>query len=265
MSRPSFRQQGSGLVRLAIPNKGRIAGPVNELIEKSGLHLVNGGERRLITRTRDPNVEILFAARSISRRRQRGRRPGITGRWVAERSAVEQVRPPDGSDARRRRAGGVGIDRRRPGRRKGGDRVPADHPFFGRGIGVTIVTVGGACEVTPHLGIADAIVDLSSSGTTLRTNHLRVIEEVLPSTTVLVANPAALKGKREKIDELTLALESVIRAKGQCYLMMNVHRNALADVREVLPGLSGPTVMDVASDENLVAVHAVVKEDRVYQ
>jgi len=61
MSRPSFRQQGSGLVRLAIPNKGRIAGPVNELIEKSGLHLVNGGERRLITRTRDPNVEILFA------------------------------------------------------------------------------------------------------------------------------------------------------------------------------------------------------------
>jgi len=137
--------------------------------------------------------------------------------------------------------------------------------FAERGIGVTIVTVGGACEVTPHLGIADAIVDLSSSGTTLRTNHLRVIEEVLTSTTVLVANPAALKGKREKIDELTLALESVIRAKGQCYLMMNVHRNALADVREVLPGLSGPTVMDVASDENLVAVHAVVKEDRVYQ
>jgi ATP phosphoribosyltransferase len=47
--------------------------------------------------------------------------------------------------------------------------------------------------------------------------------------------------------------------------MMNVHRSALADVREILPGLSGPTVMDVASDENLVAVHAVVNEERVYQ
>lgn len=110
------------------------------------------------------------------------------------------------------------------------------------------------------------IVDLSSSGTTLRTNHLRVVDEVLASTTILVANPpASLTAKREKIDEIVLALESVIRAKGQCYLMMNVHRNALADVREVLPGLSGPTVMDVASDENLVAVHAVVKEERVYQ
>ena len=137
--------------------------------------------------------------------------------------------------------------------------------FAEHGVTVTVVTVGGACEATPHLGIADAIVDLSSSGTTLRTNHLRVIGEVLTSTTVLVANPAALTAKREKIDEIVLALESVIRAKGQCYLMMNVHRSALPDVRQVLPGLSGPTVMDVASDENLVAVHAVVKEERVYQ
>ena len=110
-------------------------------------------------------------------------------------------------------------------------------------------------------GIADAIVDLSPQDDAADEPSPRH-REVLTSTTVLVP---ALKGKREKIDELTLALESVIRAKGQCYLMMNVHRNALADVREVLPGLSGPTVMDVASDENLVAVHAVVKEDRVYQ
>jgi len=152
-----------------------------------------------------------------------------------------------------------------------GARVATEFPsitrsfFSGRGIAVTIVTVGGACEATPHLGIADAIVDLSSSGTTLRTNHLRVIEKILTSTTILVANPAALATRKEKIDELTLALESVISAKGQCYLMMNVHRSALPDVRKVLPGLSGPTVMDVASDENLVAVHAVVKEDRVYQ
>lgn len=152
-----------------------------------------------------------------------------------------------------------------------GARVATEFPsitrsfFADRGITVTIVTVGGACEATPHLGIADAIVDLSSSGTTLRTNHLRVVEEIFTSTTILVANPAALTARRGKIGELTLAIESVISAKGQCYLMMNVHRGALADVREVLPGLSGPTVMDVASDENLVAVHAVVKEDRVYQ
>ncbi|WP_054848415.1 ATP phosphoribosyltransferase [Methanoculleus chikugoensis] len=283
MSKPSPPRQpvpGPGLVRLAIPNKGRISGPINELIEKSGLHLAEGGsDRRLITRTRDPNVEILFARPiDIPEYVASGVADlGITGKdMVMERggSAVEQVLDlqtgkatlvvavPEESDVE------TVAD-------LAGAKVATEFPAITRaffaghgGVAVTIVTVGGgACEATPHLGIADAIVDLSSSGgTTLRTNHLRVVDEVLASTTILVANPpASLTAKREKIDEIVLALESVIRAKGQCYLMMNVHRNALADVREVLPGLSGPTVMDVASDENLVAVHAVVKEERVYQ
>ncbi len=276
MSKPVSRQPGPGpgFVRLAIPNKGRIAQPINELIEKSGLHLVDGGERRLITRTRDPNVEILFARPiDIPEYVASGVADlGITGRdMVMERgSVVEQVLDlqtgratlvvavPEESDIE------AVAD-------LAGAKIATEFPaitrsfFAERGISVTVVTVGGACEATPHLGIADAIVDLSSSGTTLRTNHLRVIDEVLTSTTVLVANPVSLTEKREKIDEIVLALESVIRAKGQCYLMMNVHRSALSDVRQVLPGLSGPTVMDVASDENLVAVHAVVKEERVYQ
>ena len=277
MSKPSPRQPvpGPGLVRLAIPNKGRIAGPINELIEKSGLHLAEGGsDRRLITRTRDPNVEILFARPiDIPEYVASGVADlGITGKdMVMERGSVVEevldlqtgkatlvVAVPEESDVE------TVAD-------LAGAKVATEFPaitraFFDRhNVAVTIVTVGGACEATPHLGIADAIVDLSSSGTTLRTNHLRVIDEVLTSTTILVANPASLTAKREKIDELVLALESVIRAKGQCYLMMNVHRSALADVREVLPGLSGPTVMEVASDENLVAVHAVVKEERVYQ
>ncbi|MDV2481808.1 ATP phosphoribosyltransferase [Methanoculleus sp. Wushi-C6] len=276
MTKPSSREPGPGpgLVRLAIPNKGRIAGPINDLIEKSGLHLAEGGERRLITRTRDPNVEILFARPiDIPEYVASGVADlGITGRdMVMERgSTVEQV-----LDLQTGKATLVVAVPEESGIEAVADldgaTVATEFPaitrsfFAGRGINVTVVTVGGACEATPHLGIADAIVDLSSSGTTLRTNHLRVIEEVLTSTTILVANPASLAAKREKIDELVLALESVIRAKGQCYLMMNVHRSALADVRQVLPGLSGPTVMDVASDENLVAVHAVVKEERVYQ
>ena len=277
MSKPSPRQPvpGPGLVRLAIPNKGRIAGPINELIEKSGLHLAEGGsDRRLITRTRDPNVEILFARPiDIPEYVASGVADlGITGKdMVMERGSVVEevldlqtgkatlvVAVPEESDVE------TVAD-------LAGAKVATEFPaitraFFDRhNVAVTIVTVGGACEATPHLGIADAIVDLSSSGTTLRTNHLRIIEEVLTSTTILVANPVSLTEKREKIDEIVLALESVIRAKGQCYLMMNVHRSALSDVRQVLPGLSGPTVMDVASDENLVAVHAVVKEERVYQ
>ncbi|MGB4579700.1 MAG: ATP phosphoribosyltransferase [Methanoculleus sp.] len=274
MDRRSYRERDAGLIRLAIPNKGRIAGPVNELLERSGLRLIEGGERRLVTRTHDPNVEILFARPiDIPEYVASGVADlGITGRdMVMERgSAVEEV-----LDLEIGRATLVVAVPEESGIEAVADldgaRVATEFPsitrsfFADRGITVTIVTVGGACEATPHLGIADAIVDLSSSGTTLRTNHLRVVEEIFTSTTILVANPAALTARRGKIGELTLAIESVISAKGQCYLMMNVHRGALADVREVLPGLSGPTVMDVASDENLVAVHAVVKEDRVYQ
>jgi ATP phosphoribosyltransferase len=83
--------------------------------------------------------------------------------------------------------------------------------------------------------------------------------------TVLIANREARKKKRGKVDEIVLAFESVVAAKGQCYLMMNVQRSRLDDVKQVIPGLSGPTVMEVASRENLVAVHAVVAEERVYQ
>jgi ATP phosphoribosyltransferase len=136
--------------------------------------------------------------------------------------------------------------------------------FAKNNVKINVVLVGGACEATPHLGIADAIVDLSSSGTTLKTNRLRVIDEVMETSTHLIANKESLRTKKGKIDEIHLALESVIRARGQCYLMMNVKRSSLDAVKRVLPGLSGPTVMDVASSQNLVAVHAVVNEERVY-
>jgi ATP phosphoribosyltransferase len=140
----------------------------------------------------------------------------------------------------------------------------AAHYFSRLDIPVTIVPVGGACEVTPHLGIADAILDLSSSGDTLRSNRLRIIAEVLSTSTILIANHGAHQAKGEKIEEIVLALESVLHARGQCYLMMNAERSCLEDIRKVLPGLSGPTVMEVASREDLVAVHAVVSEERVY-
>ena len=261
-------------VRLAVPNKGRIAEPIGDLIGKSGLHLIDGAARKLITRTNDPHVEILFARPiDIPEYVANGAADlGITGRdMVAERgSDVEQL-----LDLQIGKATVVlAVPEESPVQSPGdldGTRVATEFPtitrsyFEQQGVAVTIVPVGGACEAAPHLGIAEAIVDLSSSGTTLKTNHLRVITELLQTSTVLIANKEVLSTKREKIDEIVLALESVIRAKGQCYLMMNAHRSALDDVRRVLPGLSGPTVMEVASDQNLVAVHAVVSEERVYQ
>jgi ATP phosphoribosyltransferase len=264
----------SDIVRLAIPNKGRIAAPIMDLVEKSGLHLAESGtERRLITRTLDPHVEILFARPvDIPEYVATGAADiGITGHdMVIERqSDVEELLDLQLGKAKLVLA----VHEDSPittVKQLAGHKIATEFPVITRtyfekhNVKVNVVLVGGACEATPHLGIADAIIDLSSSGTTLKTNRLRVIDEVLVTSTFLIANHEALKAKREKIDEIHLALESVIRARGQCYLMMNVKRSSLDTVKKVLPGLSGPTVMDVASSEGLVAVHAVVNEERVY-
>lgn len=261
-------------IRLAIPNKGRIAQPIRDLVEKSGIHLIDGGERRLIAKTVDPEIEVLFARPiDIPEYVANGAADiGITGRdMVMERGSVVDelldlkmggatlvVAVPE--DAQIEEYGDLA-----------GAKVATEFPnitkaFFEKhGVGVSIVPVGGACEATPYLGIADAIVDLTSTGTTLRTNRLRILGEVLRSSTLVIANPVSRIERQEKIQEVLLALESVVRARGQCYIMMNAHREALPDIERVLPGLGGPTVMDVASKEGLVAVHAVVKEECVYQ
>jgi len=264
----------SDIVRLAIPNKGRIAAPIMDLVEKSGLHLAEAGEqRRLITRTLDPHVEVLFARPvDIPEYVANGAADlGITGHdMVVERgSDVQELLDLQSGKARLVLA--VHEDSKiTTAQQLAGHKVATEFPtitrayFARKKIDVDVVLVGGACEAAPHLGIADAIIDLSSSGTTLKTNRLRVIDEVLVTSTHLIANRRSLASKKEKIDEIHLALESVIRARGQCYLMMNVKRTSLDIVRSLLPGLSGPTVMDVASSEGLVAVHAVVNEERVY-
>ena len=263
----------SDMIRLAIPNKGRIAAPIMDLMEKSGLHLTDGAERRLIARTLDPHVEILFARPiDIPEYVATGAADlGITGHdMVIEREAdVEELLDLQMGKAKIVLAVHEDADISSVVDLKGA-KIATEFPviskqyFAKHHVPVTIVLVGGACEAAPHLGIADAIVDLSSSGNTLKTNRLRVIDEVLTTSTLLIANRSSLTTKREKIDEIHLALESVIRARGQCYLMMNVQRASLEKVKSVLPGLSGPTVMDVASTEDMVAVHAVVNEERVY-
>jgi ATP phosphoribosyltransferase len=262
------------MVRLAIPNKGRISAPVMELMEKSGLHLLDKGERRLISRTPDPYIDVLFARPiDIPEYVANGAADlGITGRdMVFEREAdVEELLD--------LKLGGatlvVAVREEDPVATVGdlaGKKIATEFPqiaqefFRNEHIPVTVVPVGGACEVTPYLGIADAILDLSSSGDTLRSNRLRVVRKVLETSTILIGNRQTMVLKGEKIEEVVLALESVIRARGQCYLMMNAKRSCLEEITNVLPGLSGPTVMEVASHDDLVAVHAVVSEDRVYR
>ena len=132
-----------------------------------------------------------------------------------------------------------------------------------------IVPVSGAAEIAPHLGIADVVVDLTSTGSTLRVNGLREIETVMLSSAHLIAAPGGPRNgdvaRGREFEELVTALGSVIRARGQRYLMANVPTSSLESVRNVLPGLNGPTVIQIADHGKFVAVHAVVRADTIYR
>ena len=141
--------------------------------------------------------------------------------------------------------------------------------FFERlGRRVDIVPVSGATEVAPHLGVADVVVDLTSTGSTLRVNGLREIATILESSAQLVvardAHPPG-SDKARALDELIAALTSVLRARGKRYLMANVPRTALEDIKRVLPGLNGPTVVDILNGGAFVAVHAVVPASTIFR
>ena len=154
-----------------------------------------------------------------------------------------------------------------------GTRVATSFPriaaryFDALGIEIEIAPVSGATEIAPHLGVADVIVDISSTGSTLRVHGLREIGSIMSSTARLVASPGTLVDPeaRARVEELAGALESVLRAERKRYLMANVPRDRLAEVREVIPGISGPTIVEVLDSGSWAAAHAVVDADAVYQ
>jgi len=257
-------------MRIAVPNKGRLHDPSIDLLERAGLHLEGGADRKLYANTVDPDVTALFArAADIPEYVADGAAAvGITGLDQVRESGHDLVdlvdlefgrcrlvvaAPEDGDIETVEDLAGTTVATEFP-------RITRDF-FADRGIDAEVVEVTGATELTPHVDMADAIVDITSTGTTLRVNRLAEIEEVLASSVRLFAHPDVVED--EKVQQLVTAFESVLAAEDRRYLMLNVPEDRLDDVRDVLPGMGGPTVMDVAGSDD-VAVHAVVEERAVF-
>jgi ATP phosphoribosyltransferase len=138
--------------------------------------------------------------------------------------------------------------------------------FTSIGASPEIITLSGSVEVAPALGLADAIVELTATGSTLMLNDLRPIETILESQAVLVANKAAMNDpqRRENIDRLLLRINAVRAARRFKYLMMNAPIDALPAIREVVPGLKAPTIVPLAT-EGWVAVHTAIEEDEFWE
>jgi ATP phosphoribosyltransferase len=265
------------MLRIALPNKGRLAEETRELFEDAGLPIRARGDRALTASLGGEFEAIFVRAQDIPEFVADGAADaGITG-WdlVCESERDLDVRLDLGFGAcrlvvaAREESGIQHLDQ------IVAERVATVFPrvtrsfFERRSCRVEVVPVSGAAEIAPHLGIADIVVDLTSTGSTLKVNGLREVATVLESTARLVtrvANGDRLDpGKRRALDDLADALASVLRARGQRYVMANVPRAALDRVKEVLPGLNGPTVIDILNGGQHVAVHAVVPESAIFR
>lgn len=149
-----------------------------------------------------------------------------------------------------------------------GCRIATSYPtsaanyFKQFGMTPEIITISGSVEVAPSLGMADAVVELTATGSTLLLNDLRPIATVLESQAVLAASPAAMAdpARRATIERLLLRVNAVRAAKRFKYLMMNAPEAALPEIRRVVPGLKSPTIIPLA-DPGWVAVHTAIEEE----
>ncbi len=135
--------------------------------------------------------------------------------------------------------------------------------FEGVGKRIELAEVSGATEVAPQIGLADVITDLTETGSTLKLNHLREIGVILESVAVLIANGRSVAEKKTRIEEVTSAIRSVMSASKKRYLMANVPKASLQNLKTLIPGVSGPTVMNIMGRDDMVAIHVVVNEDEV--
>ncbi|MCG7841289.1 MAG: ATP phosphoribosyltransferase, partial [Methanomassiliicoccales archaeon] len=137
--------------------------------------------------------------------------------------------------------------------------------FFDKlGKRVEIAYIAGAAEIAPQLGVADIIVDLVSSGSTLKMNHLRELAVITESQAVVIANRKAYEGCGQQVEEIISAMHSVTEAENKKYLMADVPKTSLEEVRKAFPGIAGPTIMNIIGRDDVVAVHVVIEKSDAY-
>ena len=264
------------MLRIALPNKGRLSDEARELFTDAGLEILAAGPRALTASLGGEFQALFVRAQDIPEFVADGAADaGVTGADLVRESGRALHELADLTFGRCRLAvaateesGLTQVDQLRPGTRVATvfPRVTAEF-FAARGQSVEIVPVSGAAEIAPHIGIADVIVDLVSTGSTLRVNGLREIATVLESSARLIAAPGARAdaAKAQSLDELVAALGSVLAARGKRYVMANVPREQLDEVKRVVPGLNGPTIIDILNGGRFVAVHAVVSAATIYR
>ncbi|MES2208926.1 MAG: ATP phosphoribosyltransferase [Chloroflexota bacterium] len=258
-------------LRLAIPNKGRLVEPSVALLHGAGL-IFEEHDRSLVARVQNFSLDILFVrAADVAEFVTDGVADlGITGADLLAETGSNLAITRSLGYGRCRLAvavpSGSTVERTEE---LAGQRVATAHPtvarafFARRGIAIDVIPLSGAVEVAPRLGLAEAIVDLVSTGSTLAMNGLRSIEDVLESEAVLVASPSIEMGRAAEIHALDTMIGAVIAARERKYVMMNAPAERLPMLEALLPGLESPSVIPLAH-AGMIAIHSVVGADDVW-
>jgi len=131
--------------------------------------------------------------------------------------------------------------------------------FNKNNVNAEIHVITGSVEIAPGIGLADAIFDIVSSGSTLVSNRLKEVEVVIKSEAVLIVNPNLSENKKAILDELIFRMESVQRAEKKKYILLNAPNEKLVEIESYLPGMKSPTIMPLA-EEGWSSVHSVIEE-----
>lgn len=254
-------------LKLAVPNKGRLAAPTLELLHATGLSF-EATDRALSVSVDNADIDLLFVrTEDIAELVGDGVADvGITGVDLLTEAGAELETLLELGYGRCRLAAAVPnsseIDKLDD---FSGARVATAHPtattayFKRQAVEVTVVPLRGSVEVATKLGVADGIVDLVSTGSTLRVNGLREVGTLLESQAVLVSGGRG----NGAVDRITTAIRAVTGARRKRYLLLNTPADALDEIIGLIPGLSSPTVMPLAGDD-MLAVHSVVDADDVW-
>ncbi|HIZ28829.1 MAG TPA: ATP phosphoribosyltransferase [Candidatus Adamsella sp.] len=261
-------------LKIAVPNKGRMSEKMLDLLKRSGLGVADKNERCLCTQTENEHYSVIFLrTQDIPKFISNGTADvGFTGIDVVEENGQNVDRLLDLDFGYCKMV--VALKDEDPYQTvedlPDNIKVVTSFPniarkyFESKGKKAVITEVAGATEITPRLGLADVIVDITSSGSTLKMNKLRIIDEILESSATIIGRPGVKEEKKDEIETFIRAIKSAITAENKKYLMANIPKKSLPKVKDFLPGLTSPTVVTLLDNDEEVAIHVVINKNEVY-
>jgi len=262
-------QQKERLLRIGVPSKGRLAEVSSQLLNEAGLPF-RRNERSLFVRCREMPIEVVFLrTEDIPVLTAEGAIDlGITGADLVAECGMPLIHRLDLGIGSCRLALCIADDSAvSDPRHLAGKRIATSFPritrrwLADRGVEAHLVELSGSVEIMIQLGVADAVVDLVETGSTLAANRLRVIAEIGRYETVLVQNEQVADGALA--DRIVRRLEGIVIARSYSLLEYNIPRGRLAEAEAVTPGFHSPTVSSL-EDPNWCAVRAMVRRGEAH-